>query len=105
MRIRTASIAAIAVAAFALAGFTASTASGHDAERAIVTGCPTTNPPAAGHDVVVYNDGWIDGCADTVGDDNRDGKLQPGEAGWACRHTPLADLNACLTRAYGATHR
>lgn len=100
MRIRATAIAAVAAAAIALTGYAASTASSHDdANRPVTTGCPTTNPPA-GHDVVTYNDGWIDGCADTVGDDNRDGRLTPGEAGWTCRHTQLADLRACLARAY-----
>lgn len=105
MRIRTAAVAAVAAAAIALTGYTASTASDHDTSKPIVTGCPATNPPSGDRDVTTYNDGWIDGCADTVGDDNRNGKLEPGEAGWACRHTQLADLRACLTRAYAATHR
>lgn len=104
MRKRATAIAGlVAAAAIALTGYTASGASGHDADRPIVTGCPTTNPPAD-HDVVTYNDGWIDGCANTVGDNNRDGRLTPGEAGWTCRHTDLVDLRACLTRAYAA-HR
>lgn len=105
MRIRTAVAAAAAAIAIALTGYTVSTASDHNAEQSIVTGCPTTNPPSGDRDVTTYNDGWIDGCADTVGDDNRNGKLEPGEAGWACRHTQLADLRACLTRAYGAARR
>jgi len=36
--------------------------------------------------VTAYNDGWTDGRADLVGDDNRDGRVDEDESGWDC-HT------------------
>ncbi|MYX26827.1 hypothetical protein GTY75_09120 [Streptomyces sp. SID8381] len=33
-----------------------------------------------------WADGWIDGQADAIGDDNRDGMVTEGESGWNC-HT------------------
>lgn len=33
-----------------------------------------------------WADGWIDGQADALGDDNRDGVVNEGESGWDC-HT------------------
>ncbi|MGP4046890.1 hypothetical protein [Streptomyces sp. 2A115] len=35
--------------------------------------------------VTSYNDGWTDGHADLVGDDNRDGRVDEDESGWDCR--------------------
>ncbi|WP_435060222.1 hypothetical protein [Streptomyces sp. bgisy060] len=35
--------------------------------------------------VEAYNDGFIDGRADAMGDDNRDGIVSEGESGWGCR--------------------
>ncbi|MEV8344487.1 hypothetical protein [Streptomyces niveus] len=32
-----------------------------------------------------YNDGWTDGRADLVGDDNRDGRVDEDESGWDCQ--------------------
>ncbi|SEE82976.1 hypothetical protein SAMN05216483_6689 [Streptomyces sp. 2131.1] len=34
--------------------------------------------------VTTYNDGWIDGRADLMGDDNRDGRVDEDETGWDC---------------------
>ncbi|MFF4902337.1 hypothetical protein [Streptomyces sp. NPDC001068] len=44
-------------------------------------------PPAASGDAndagtVAWADGWIDGQADAMGDDDRDGTVEPGESGW-----------------------
>ncbi|MFE9993464.1 hypothetical protein [Streptomyces avermitilis] len=35
---------------------------------------------------VAWNDGWIDGQVDALGDDNRDGMVDEDESGWDC-HT------------------
>ncbi|MFF8696316.1 hypothetical protein ACF08W_29295 [Streptomyces sp. NPDC015144] len=35
--------------------------------------------------VTAYNDGFIDGRADAMGDDNRDGRIDEDESGWDCR--------------------
>lgn len=35
--------------------------------------------------VDAYNDGWADGRADLMGDDNRDGRIDEDESGWDCR--------------------
>lgn len=35
--------------------------------------------------VTAYNDGWTDGRADLMGDDNRDGLVDEDETGWDCR--------------------
>ncbi|MEU0429754.1 hypothetical protein ABZ235_40545 [Streptomyces canus] len=44
-----------------------------------------TAPTVTQADVVeAYNDGWIDGRADLMGDDNRDGYVDEGESGWDC---------------------
>ncbi|MFI7415279.1 hypothetical protein ACIBU0_42265 [Streptomyces sp. NPDC049627] len=37
-----------------------------------------------GDTVAAYNDGWIDGRADLMGDDNRDGRVDEDESGWDC---------------------
>lgn len=34
---------------------------------------------------VAWADGWIDGQADALGDDNRDGIVDEDESGWDCR--------------------
>ncbi|MEU3281453.1 hypothetical protein [Streptomyces antibioticus] len=34
--------------------------------------------------VEAYNDGWTDGRADLMGDDNRDGYVDEDESGWDC---------------------
>ncbi|MEU1275639.1 hypothetical protein [Streptomyces sp. NPDC005799] len=33
---------------------------------------------------VAWADGWIDGQADALGDDNRDGRIEEDETGWDC---------------------
>jgi hypothetical protein len=33
---------------------------------------------------VAWADGWIDGQADALGDDNRDGQVEEDESGWDC---------------------
>ncbi|MET7572039.1 hypothetical protein ABZT04_26570 [Streptomyces sp. NPDC005492] len=33
---------------------------------------------------VAWSDGWIDGQADALGDDNRDGRIEEDESGWDC---------------------
>ncbi|MFF4543691.1 hypothetical protein ACFY1J_05500 [Streptomyces sp. NPDC001406] len=33
---------------------------------------------------VAWADGWIDGQADALGDDNRDGRIEEDESGWNC---------------------
>ncbi|MFI7301325.1 hypothetical protein [Streptomyces sp. NPDC050121] len=44
-----------------------------------------TAPTATQADVVeAYNDGWTDGRADLMGDDNRDGYVDEDESGWDC---------------------
>ncbi|MFF1600741.1 hypothetical protein ACFVYV_25085 [Streptomyces mirabilis] len=45
--------------------------------------------PAASGDAndagtVAWADGWIDGQADALGDDNRDGRIEEDESGWDC---------------------
>ncbi|MCX5182585.1 hypothetical protein [Streptomyces sp. NBC_00268] len=45
---------------------------------------PQTDPTTA--TVTGYNDGFIDGRADAIGDDNRDGHVDEDESGWDC-HT------------------
>ncbi|QOV41602.1 hypothetical protein IM697_18580 [Streptomyces ferrugineus] len=35
--------------------------------------------------VTAYNDGFLDGRADAMGDDNRDGRVDEDESGWDCR--------------------
>lgn len=48
---------------------------------------PTTpNVTADGNDpgTVAWMDGWIDGQADALGDDNRDGRVDEDESGWDC---------------------
>ncbi|MFJ4084967.1 hypothetical protein ACIP2Z_39240 [Streptomyces iakyrus] len=37
-----------------------------------------------GDTVTAYNDGWVDGRADLMGDDNRDGYVDEDESGWDC---------------------
>jgi hypothetical protein len=37
-----------------------------------------------GDTVAAYNDGWTDGRADLMGDDNRDGIVDEDETGWDC---------------------
>lgn len=34
---------------------------------------------------VAWADGWVDGQADVLGDDNRDGIVEEDESGWDCR--------------------
>ncbi|MEU8911731.1 hypothetical protein [Streptomyces nigrescens] len=46
--------------------------------------CTGTEPDAEA--VTAYNDGFIDGRADAMGDDNRDGRIDEDEQGWDC-HT------------------
>lgn len=44
-----------------------------------------TAPTVTQADVVeAYNDGWTDGRADLMGDDNRDGYVDEDESGWDC---------------------
>ncbi|MGA5411507.1 hypothetical protein ACPCSC_30170 [Streptomyces lavendulocolor] len=50
----------------------------------------TPTPPDAvgeGRDpgTVAWADGWVDGQADALGDDNRDGIVDEDESGWDCR--------------------
>jgi hypothetical protein len=33
---------------------------------------------------VAWADGWVDGQADALGDDNRDGRVDEDETGWDC---------------------
>jgi hypothetical protein len=75
-----------------------------------LTACSTSSPHATAaradkQAVADYNDGFIDGAADAIGDDNGNGRIEPGETGWACRHTRLSDLKKCLaaTTAAGGT--
>ncbi|MFI5859291.1 hypothetical protein [Streptomyces parvulus] len=48
-----------------------------------------TYPDAVGDgrdpDTVAWADGWVDGQADALGDDNRDGIVDEDESGWDCR--------------------
>ncbi|MEU0857468.1 hypothetical protein ABZ352_18795 [Streptomyces griseofuscus] len=49
---------------------------------------PTSpNVPADSTDpgAVAWMDGWVDGQADALGDDNRDGRVEEDESGWDCR--------------------
>ncbi|MGW8387184.1 hypothetical protein ACWGMW_29845 [Streptomyces albidoflavus] len=68
--------------------------------------------PAAPHDAVeTFNDGFKDGVADAIGDDNRDGQVTEGESGWSggpamaapleCEHNDAPDdvFTLCLTVA------
>ena len=60
------------------------------------------NVVADGNDpgTVAWVDGWIDGQADALGDDNRDGVVDEDESGWDCRTMgnrlcgPQRDANA-----------
>jgi hypothetical protein len=47
-------------------------------------------------DTVAWVDGWIDGQSSALGDDNRDGKVTRGEAGWECRNAGTAH-RLCVT--------
>jgi hypothetical protein len=62
---------------------------GHDPDAA----------PAAAASVRDFNDGFTDGRSDATGDNNRNGRIEPGELGWSCRATPLTDLDKCLALA------
>ncbi|MBK3648098.1 hypothetical protein, partial [Streptomyces sp. MBT33] len=44
------------------------------------------NVVADGNDpgTVAWADGWVDGQADALGDDNRDGVVDEDESGWDC---------------------
>ncbi|MGA5127787.1 hypothetical protein ACPCAG_31355 [Streptomyces pseudogriseolus] len=52
-------------------------------------GTKPTAPKATGDanhpGTVAWADGWIDGQADALGDDNRDGIVDEDESGWDCR--------------------
>ncbi|GHF32970.1 hypothetical protein GCM10010218_12550 [Streptomyces mashuensis] len=51
--------------------------------------CTGTDPdakPTQDEIVTAFNDGFTDGRADALGDDNRDGRIDEGESGWDC-HT------------------
>lgn len=55
----------------------------------LLLACSTPVPlpvpdPSADDIVTAYNDGWIDGVADLLGDDNRDGIVDEDESGWNC---------------------
>lgn len=55
---------------------------------ALGNGAKATVPPvvADGNDpgTVAWMDGWVDGQADALGDDNRDGVVDEDETGWDC---------------------
>ncbi|MGC4950986.1 hypothetical protein ACLQ2N_32945 [Streptomyces sp. DT224] len=56
-----------------------------------------------------WADGWVDGQADALGDDNRDGTVDESESGWDCRTMgnrvcgpagrPGSDVAAVLARS------
>ncbi|MGW7594597.1 hypothetical protein, partial [Streptomyces rubiginosohelvolus] len=56
---------------------------------ALDNGAEQTPPDAMGDGgdpgTVAWADGWVDGQADALGDDNRDGVVDEGESGWDCR--------------------
>ncbi|MFK0159067.1 hypothetical protein ACIQVK_44235 [Streptomyces sp. NPDC090493] len=60
-------------------------------EPGVFTSCDGTDPDAKPRPtgtpdtVTAYNDGFIDGRADAMGDDNRDGRVDEDESGWDCR--------------------
>lgn len=55
---------------------------------ALGTGTAPTFPDAVGDGsdpgTVAWADGWVDGQADVLGDDNRDGVVEEDESGWDC---------------------
>lgn len=57
--------------------------------RDLGDGTKPTTPKASGDPgkpgTVAWADGWIDGQADALGDDNRDGVVDEDESGWDCR--------------------
>ncbi|MET8696864.1 hypothetical protein ABZV65_30490 [Streptomyces bauhiniae] len=86
-----AGLATAAIGIGAVAGTTAPAATAaapHPAPTATITPRADT--------VVTYNDGFLNGRSDALGDDDRDDRVEPGETGWSCRTTPAADLPLCL---------
>ncbi|MFD9394999.1 hypothetical protein ACFWBB_31005 [Streptomyces sp. NPDC060000] len=56
--------------------------------RDLGDGTTPTHPNVTGDandpGTVAWADGWIDGQADALGDDNRDGRIEEDESGWDC---------------------
>ncbi|WP_371605012.1 hypothetical protein OG345_42095 (plasmid) [Streptomyces sp. NBC_01220] len=73
---------------------------------ALGNGTKATVPPvtADGADpgTVAWMDGWVDGQADALGDDNRDGVVDEDESGWDC---PTMGNGQCGPRTEAAYER